>query len=113
MNWDRRLPVLVIVFAAAYALIYAAAVEWNWALFTYHPALGTFGALTTRAAAGPSMYWYGWIATAALGGAALAGLAAFALPESVARRLWRCLAWAVPAVAMLALAFLLRGYFLR
>jgi hypothetical protein len=113
MNWDRRLPVIVVVFSAAYALLYAAAVNWNLALFTYHPALGTFGWLTTPAQAGPSMYWYGWMSTAALGAAALAVLAAFILWENAARRLWTCLAWAVPAVAMLVFAFLLRGFFLR
>jgi hypothetical protein len=108
----RRLPVFSIAFAAAYAVIYFLAVEWNWALFTYHPALGTFGILTTPAKAGPSMYWYGWITTAALGGAAVATVVSL-LPGQVTRRTWSGLAWLVPACTILAFVFLLRGYFLR
>ncbi len=108
----RWLPVFSVTFAVAYATLYYFAVRQNWALFTYHPALGTFGIFTTRAQGGPSMFWYGWIATAALGGAAIAALAS-ALPARVTRRLWPGLSWAVPLCAILAFAFLLRGYFLR
>ena len=108
----RWLPAFSITFAVAYAIIYFFAVQQNWALFTYHPALGTFGILTTPAKAGPSMYWYGWMATAGLGGAAIAGLVS-ALPEAVTRRIWPGLSWAAPVCAILAFAVLLRGYFLR
>ena len=93
-------------------MLYALAVFNNWALFTYAPATGEFGPLLTPATAGPSMYWYGWIATAALGGGALAGLCAF-LPESVTRRMPACLTWGVPIVVILVFGYLLRGYFLR
>ena len=107
-----RLRAFAVVFAPAYALIYALAVFNNWALFTYAPATGEFGPLLTPATVGPSMYWYGWIATAALGGGTLAGLSAF-LPEPVAQRMPACLAWGVPIVVMLVFGYLLRGYFLR
>jgi hypothetical protein len=107
-----RLRSFAIVFAPAYAILYTLAVFNNWALFTYAPATGEFGPLLTPATVGPSMYWYGWIATAALGGGALAGLCAF-LPERVTQRLPACIAWAVPIAVILVFGYLLRGYFLR
>lgn len=108
----RWLPVFSTTFAAAATIIYFLAVQQNWALFTYHPALGTFEALAAPAKAGPAMYWYGWMATAALGGGAIAALVS-ALPDAVTRRIWPGLAWAVPAGVIVAFAVLLRGYFLR
>lgn len=107
-----RLRTFAVTFAPAYAVLYALAVFNNWALFTYAPATGEWGPLLTPATVGPSMYWYGWIATAALGGGALAGLCAF-LPEPVAQRIPACLAWGVPIVVILVFGYLLRGYFLR
>jgi hypothetical protein len=112
MTMPRRFPAFAITFAVAYAILYALAVDRNWALFTYHPALGTFGALTTPATAGPTMFWYGWIATAALG-AAVAATIVSVLPNGVTRRLWPGLAWVVPAGAIVFFAFLLRRFFLR
>ena len=112
MSASPRFGTFAIVFAAAYALLYVFAVQKNWALFTYHPATNTFAPLTGKAPAGPSMYWYGWMSTAAIGAAILAGLASL-LPTAVTRRIWPCFAWAVPLCVILVFAFLLRGYFLR
>jgi hypothetical protein len=112
MTASSRFAAFAIVFAAAYAILYVLAVEQNWALFTYHPATNTFAPLIGVAPAGPSMYWYGWMSTAAIGAGALATLVSF-LPEGVTRRIWPALAWAVPLCAIAALAFLLKGYFLR
>jgi hypothetical protein len=112
MTMTRRFPVFAITFAVAYAILYALAVDLNWALFTYHPAIGTFGVLTNPAQAGPTMYWYGWMATAAIGAAVAAAIVSV-LPDAVSRRIWPGLAWAVPACAVVFFAFLLRGYFLR
>ena len=112
MNASSRFAAFAATFAAAYAIIYVAAVEQNWALFTYHPATNTFAALTGAAPAGPSMYWYGWMSTAALGAGVIATAVSF-LPEGLTRHIWPGLAWAVPLCAMAALAFLLKGYFLR
>jgi len=109
---SRRLPVFSVVFAAAAAVIYVFAVERNWALFTYHPALGAWGTLATPAQAGPSMYWYGWMTTAAIAAAAIAVIVS-RLPENLTRRIPSCLSWAVPLVCMLVFVYLLRGYFLR
>jgi hypothetical protein len=112
MSGSPRLAAVATVFAVAYALLYVAAVEQNWALFTYHPATNTFALWTGRAPAGPSMYWYGWMSTAALGAAALAALVSL-LPDALTRRIWPGLAWLVPLGVMVAFAFLLKGYFLR
>jgi len=108
----RWLPVFSVVFAAAASIAYVFAVARNWALFTYHPALGTWGVLTTPAQAGPSMYWYGWMTTAAVAAAAIAAIVS-RLPGGLTRRIPPCLAWAVPLVCMLVFVYLLRGYFLR
>jgi hypothetical protein len=112
MNKRGAFPVFAIVFAAAYSIIYVLAVEYNWALFSYAPATGNFGPLVTPASAGPTMYWYGWIATAAIGGAVVAAIAAL-LPERVAKRIPPMLCWATPIVMLLVIGTLLRGYFLR
>lgn len=112
MSASPRFATFAIVFAAAYSLIYVFAVEQNWALFTYHPATNTFAPLTGKAPAGPSMYWYGWMSTAALGAAAIAALVSL-LPPAVTRRIPFCFAWAVPLCVIVVFAFLLRGFFLR
>jgi hypothetical protein len=105
-----RLSVFVVVFAAAYAVIYVLAVQYNLALVTYGPATGEIGPLLRPATEGPTMYWYGWLLTSALGASALAALASF-VPLS--RRLWPCLSWAVPICVILVLGYILRGFFLR
>jgi hypothetical protein len=51
------------------------------------------------------MYWYGWVAAAALG-ALLFGLVAAALPDGWALRLWIAWIWVVPLLAMIACVFL-------
>jgi hypothetical protein len=101
-----------VTFAAVFAVVYVFAVEYNWALFTYAPATGAFAPLTTAAAAGPTMYWYGWIATAALVAAPVAALVSLA-PAGVATRIWSGWSWAVPIAVLLAFGYLLSGYFLR
>jgi len=109
---NRLFPVFAIVFAVVYAVTYALAVWKNYALFTYHPALYEFGIGVQKAKDGPAMYWYGWMATAAIAGS-LAGLLACLVPARASRRLWPDLAWLVPLCVMLFFAWLLRGYFLR
>jgi hypothetical protein len=98
------------IFAAAFAVIYVVAVEWNWALVTYHPRLGEWDFLAQPAKSGPAMYWYGWIMTAALGAAALS-LAALPLMRRFTPPLW--LGWAIPLLVMVIFVYLFRGFFLR
>jgi hypothetical protein len=107
-----RFPVFAVSFAVVYAVVYYFAVDRNWALFSYGPAVGQWTALTRAASAGPTMYWYGWMATAAIAGA-LAGLIACVLPARLSRYVPPDFAWLVPLGAMLAFAYLLSGYWTR
>jgi hypothetical protein len=112
MTPPRSFGLLAIVFAIVYTVAYAIAVWKNYALFTYHPALNEIGMGVEKARDGPAMYWYGWMATAAiaaLGACLIAGL----VPERMAKRLWSGWSWVVPLGALLFFAYLLRGYFLR
>ena len=105
-------PAFAIVFAVAFAAAYVASVLNNYALFTYHPAIGEFGAGVQKGRDGPAMYWFGWMATSGIV-AALAGAAATFLPESATRRLWPGLTWLAALVAMIVLAYDLRQFFLK
>jgi hypothetical protein len=111
MTFGRVLPVFSIVFAVLYVL----SMDNNWALFTYfararefHPLVAT--PPTPRA--GPAMYWYGWLATAAIG-AAIATAVAAVVPPRWTAWLWPGFTWAVPLAVILVLLFLLRGWFIR
>jgi hypothetical protein len=92
--------------------VYVVAVEKNYALFTYHPAVSAFGAGVEEPKDGPAMYWYGWLATAGIV-ALIAGVVASLLPAGLARRLWPGWTWVVPVGVMVAFAYLLRNFFLR
>lgn len=112
MTPSRSLPVFTIVFAVVYAVAYVIAVERNYALFTYHPAIEEFGFLVERAREGPAMYWYGWMATAGII-ALVAGVIACLIPVQMTKRLWPGWSWAVPVAVMFAFGYLLRGFFMR
>ena len=112
MTTARQFPIFAVVFAIVYAGVYLIAVERNYALFTYHPAIEEFGFLVEPPREGPAMYWYGWIATAAIV-ALVAGLIACMVPQQMAKRLWSGWSWAVPVAAMFAFGYLLRGFFMR
>lgn len=100
------------VFSAAFAALYVVALYYNLALFTYHPAINAWDWLVTPPRAGPTMYWYGLIATSAIGAAVVAAIAAL-VPENWRARTWSGLAWLVPLCAMLVVLFILRSYFIR
>jgi hypothetical protein len=107
-----RFSTFVVVFAVAYPIVYVVSVLNNYALFTYHPAIGEFGAGVQKGKDGPAMYWYGWLATSGIV-ASLAGAAAALLPESATRRLWPGLTWLAALIAMALLAYDLRQFFLK
>jgi hypothetical protein len=44
----RSFAVFSVAFAVAYAVIYVIAIEYNLALFTYHPASGSFTGWSSR-----------------------------------------------------------------
>jgi hypothetical protein len=108
----RALPLFVVTFAVAYALLYVVSVEYNLALFTYHAATEEFHFLVKPAADGPAMYWYGWIATSMLGAFVLATLASW-MPNGLTSRLWSGCAWSVPLAVMVVFVYILRRFFLR
>ena len=101
------------VFGVVCSLTYLLAVWKNYALFTYHPAIGAFGWGAEKAReGGPAMYWYGWISTSGIVGLA-AGLLAMLLPARLTDRLWTGLAWFAPLCAMGVFGYILRSYFLH
>ena len=106
-------------FGTAFAVLYAVALRLDLALFTVYPSLGVvlLGTHHSRDVAGPSMaflapamYWYGWIATAALGALAV-GLGAACAPERWTQRVWVGWLWVVPAAAMIACVYLTLPWF--
>jgi len=107
-----RFSSFAVVFAVVYAIAYAISVLNNYALFTYHPVSGEFGAGVQKGKDGPAMYWYGWLATSGIV-ACVAGTAAALLPESATRRLWPGLTWLAALIAMAVLAYDLRQFFLK
>jgi hypothetical protein len=112
MAVTRSHPVFAITFAVTYAILYVLAVEHNWALFTYHPVAEEFHFLVERAADGPSMYWYGWMATAGLGALFIAAIVA-RLPAGLTNRLAIGLSWAIPLATMGIFVYLMKDFFFR
>jgi hypothetical protein len=112
MSTHNRFAVFAVTFAAVYAAVYYFAVYYNWALFGYGPATGQWLPLTRPASDGPTMFWYGWMATSAIAGGA-AGLIVSRLPGNPGKRLWSGFAWLVPVCSIIAIGHMLSGYFTR
>ena len=106
MNMEKVFP----VFTAAFAVIYVLAVQYNWALFTYHPKTGEWGWLAEPARNGPPMYWYGWLVTSTFGATA-ASLLSWPLVRRWPAQFW--LGWMVPLVVIFIFLYLFRGFFVR
>jgi hypothetical protein len=111
MTSSRWFPVFATVFAVVYAVVYVVAVEQNYALITYHPIHNQFGLWVEPPRAELAMYWYGWMATAAIVALAARVIAGF-IPERVTRRLWSGWAWVIPVAVMLVVSYIQRGYFI-
>ena len=108
----------VFAYGAAFALIYTVAHARGLALFTVYPsqAIVLLGTHRSRDVAdpvldflAPEMYWYGWIASAAVGGLVI-GLVAALLPSRL-YGFWACCAWVVPPLAMIACVYLTLPWF--
>jgi hypothetical protein len=100
-----------VVFAITSPVIYVICEMQNWPLFTYHPAtnqVGWFYVAPVRDQ-GPAMYWYGWIANAAIASAVLSVLAML-LPERIVSRIPLSLVWIVPLAALPVLVYALRFF---
>ncbi len=106
MRMSKSFP----IFSAAFAVIYILAVQFNWALVTYHPKLGEWELLTQPAKSGPAMYWYGWLITAALG-AITVSLGSLPLTRRYASPAW--IGWGIPLLVMVIFVYLFRVFFLR
>jgi hypothetical protein len=108
----------VFAFGAAFALFYAIARARGLALFTLYPAQGIvlLGTHRSRDVAdpvldflAPEMFWYGWIASAAIG-ALVVGLLAALLPARL-YWFWAWCVWLVPPMAMSACVYLTIPWF--
>jgi hypothetical protein len=108
----------VFAYGAAFALFYAVAHARGLALFTVYPsqAIVLLGTHRSRDVAdpvldflAPEMYWYGWIASAAVG-ALVIGLVAAVLPSRLCG-FWAYCAWVVPPLAMIACVYLTLPWF--
>ena len=98
-------------FAVGFTLFYAPGYSFtgatstvSWPLFTYFPAIDQWRWFLIPGTdnSGPPMWWYGWIASAALVGLVFA-LISLALPERAFQRIWATLVWIVPIGAFLFL----------
>jgi hypothetical protein len=97
-------------YGVAFGLLYVVARVHGLALFTTYPSLGVvlLGMHRSRDVADPALeflapeiWWFGWMATAALG-AFVMGLLATLLPDRWWRRFWPGWVWITSLVAMRA-----------
>ena len=108
MKFLRALP----IFSAVFALLYAAAMYFNIAMVVYYPAVNELHWHDRPDLPQPAMYWYGWIAYAALGAAIIAGITALLPAGRIARVLPR-LSWAAPLLSMLFILYVIRDWFIH
>jgi ABC-type antimicrobial peptide transport system permease subunit len=106
-----RFGTFALVFGVSFAIFYTVCDMAGWPMFTYHPGTDRIdpGFARARRDEGPAMYWYGWIASSALGASILGVLAAL-LPAWIARRIPPALAWVVPIALLPVLVYSLKFY---
>ena len=112
MTPTARTTAFVTAFAVTYPVLYVACTYWNWALFTYHPALGVFGLGPNAPRGGPAMYWYGWMTTALIGATIVSAIWAM-LAGRGAPRIPGLAAALVPVGAMAVAVALMFHFFLQ
>jgi len=97
------------IFAAAFAVIYVLAVQYNWPC---SPIIrkSESGSGWPSARNGPPMYWYGWLVTSALGATAVS-LLSWPLARRGSTQYW--LGWVVPIVVVVVFVYLFRSFFIR
>ena len=100
-----------LVFGICFAILYVICDMAALPLFTYHPGTDRIdpGFAPARRDEGPAMYWYGWIASSALG-AFILGLVAAVLPAKIAGKIPLALAWIVPIALLPVLIYSLKFY---
>ena len=106
-----RFRTFALVFGICFGILYVICDMAAIPMFTYHPGTDRIdpGFTPARRDEGPAMYWYGWIATSALG-AFILGLIAAALPEKIGSKIPLALAWVVPIVLLPVLIYSLKFY---
>jgi hypothetical protein len=108
---SERRRVFALVFGVSFAVLYVICDMAALPMFTYHPGTDRIemGFARARPEEGPAMYWYGWIATSALG-AFILGAGAALLPRSLGGKIPLALAWIVPIALLPVLIYSLRFY---
>jgi hypothetical protein len=108
---SSRFAAFSVVFGIAVSILYVVSDMAKLPLFTYHPGTDSFdwGWAPARKDEGPAMYWYGWLATSAIG-ATLLGLVAALLPVRLAQRIPFALTWLVPLLLTPVLIYSLKYY---
>jgi hypothetical protein len=111
---SAKFKTFAITFAIVGPVIYLLCLQFNWPLFTYHPATNRFawGLELARSGEGPNMTWYGWTASALLA-ATLVSYLATLLPESATHRIPLVLVWLIPILAVPYLIWDLRFWWLH
>jgi len=106
-------------FATAFAILYVIAIKTDTALLTVYPSLGIVLWGTHHSSdvvdpamgfLAPSMYWYGWTATAALG-ALVIGLLATLVPQRLTQWIWLGWLWLIPLLTMVWCVYLMLPWF--
>ncbi|MGE3600602.1 MAG: hypothetical protein AB7N70_34180 [Dehalococcoidia bacterium] len=98
-----------VIFGMTYCVVYVVALSREAALFLYYPRVGRFAwGWDSLPDAGPSMAWYGLMASAALAGIITGVVLA---QEKLLVMLQRFL-WMFPMFAMVGTAYLMRHFFL-
>jgi len=108
---SSRFGTFALVFGIGFAILYVVCDMAALPMFTYHPGTDRIdpGFAPPRRDEGPAMYWYGWIATSALGAFILGGLAAL-LPDKIRSKIPLALAWIVPVILLPFLIYSLKFY---
>ena len=108
---STRFRTFALVFGIFFGIFYVICDMAALPMFTYHPGTDRIdlGFARARRDEGPAMYWYGWIASSALG-ASLLGFAATLLPERVRGKIPLALAWIVPVALLPFLIYSLKFY---
>jgi hypothetical protein len=108
---SSRFGAFALVFGIGFAILYVVCDMATLPLFTYHPGTDRIdpGYAPARRDEGPAMYWYGWIASSALGASVL-GLLAALLPEGIRSKIPLALAWIAPVALTPVLIYSLKFY---
>jgi hypothetical protein len=108
---SSKFMTFAVTYAVAGTVIYLLCLQFNWPLFTYHPATNriAWGWEAARSGEGPAMYWYGWTATTVVVGAIVSFLATL-LPENLTKKIPLFLIWLLPILAVPYLIWDLRQW---